>query len=104
MSLSYQNGTLTFETSSFSPFVIALEYPDQGSEEFDDDGIEIVSIEIDGVEYPNVNDGIATISSIQGDVKVPVGCDHNTAEATMANRGYYHYWDGFKRQCNLYLQ
>ena len=74
--LSYQNGTLTFETSSFSPFVIALEYPDQGSEDFDDDGIEIVSIEIDGVEYPNVNDGIATISSIsgiQGDTKVPVG-------------------------------
>lgn len=71
--LSYQNGTLTFETSSFSPFVLALEYPDQGSEDFDDDGIEIVSIEIDGVEYPNVNDGIATISSIQGDAKVPVG-------------------------------
>lgn len=62
--LTYTNGTLTFETSSFSPFVLALEYPDQGSEEFDDDGIEIVSIEIDGVEYPNVNDGIATISSI----------------------------------------
>ena len=71
--VSYENGTLTFETSSFSPFVIALEYPDQGSEDFDDDGIEIVSIEIDGVEYPNVNDGIATISSIQGDAKVPVG-------------------------------
>ena len=71
--LSYQNGTLTFETTSFSPFVVALEYPDQGSEDFDDDGIEIVSIEIDGVEYPNVNDGIATISSIQGDTKVPVG-------------------------------
>lgn len=74
--LSYQNGTLTFETSSFSPFVLALEYPDQESEDFDDDGIEIVSIEIDGVEYPNVNDGIATISSIsgiQGDTKVPVG-------------------------------
>lgn len=70
--VSYENGTLTFETSSFSPFVIALEYPDQGSEDFDDDGIEIVSIEIDGVEYPNVNDGIATISSIQGDAKVPV--------------------------------
>ena len=64
--VSYENGTLTFETSSFSPFVIALEYPDQGSEDFDDDGIEIVSIEIDGVEYPNVNDGIATISSISG--------------------------------------
>lgn len=71
--LTYTNGTLTFETSSFSPFVLALEYPDQGSEDFDDDGIEIVSIEIDGVEYPNVNDGIATISSIQGDAKVPVG-------------------------------
>lgn len=71
--LTYTNGTLTFETTSFSPFVLALEYPDQGSEEFDDDGIEIVSIEIDGVEYPNVNDGIATISSIQGDAKVPVG-------------------------------
>lgn len=70
--VSYENGTLTFETTSFSPFVLALEYPDQGSEEFDDDGIEIVSIEIDGVEYPNVNDGIATISSIQGDAKVPV--------------------------------
>lgn len=90
--LSYQNGTLIFETSSFSPFVIALEYPDQGSEDFDSDGIEIVSIEIDGVEYPNVNDGIATISSIQGDVKVPVG-------STIKLRGnngksnYYHYWE-----------
>lgn len=90
--LSYQNGTLIFETSSFSPFVLALEYPDQGSEDFDDDGIEIVSIEIDGVEYPNVNDGIATISSIQGDVKVPVG-------STIKLRGnngksnYYHYWE-----------
>ena len=92
--LSYQNGTLTFETSSFSPFVIALEYPDQGSEDFDSDGIEIVSIEIDGVEYPNVNDGIATISSIsgiQGDTKVPVG-------ATITLRGkngkttYNHTW------------
>lgn len=92
--LTYTNGTLTFETSSFSPFVIALEYPDQGSEEFDDDGIEIVSIEIDGVEYPNVNDGIATISSIsgiQGDTKVPVG-------ATITLRGkngkttYNHTW------------
>ena len=31
--LTYTNGTLTFETSSFSPFVIALEYPDQGSED-----------------------------------------------------------------------
>lgn len=90
--LTYTNGTLTFETSSFSPFVIALEYPDQGSEDFDSDGIEIVSIEIDGVEYPNVNDGIATISSIQGDVKVPVG-------STIKLRGnngksnYYHYWE-----------
>ena len=92
--VSYENGTLTFETSSFSPFVIALEYPDQGSEDFDDDGIEIVSIEIDGVEYPNVNDGIATISSIsgiQGDAKVPVG-------ATITLRGkngkttYNHTW------------
>ena len=92
--LSYQNGTLTFETSSFSPFVLALEYPDQESEDFDDDGIEIVSIEIDGVEYPNVNDGIATISSIsgiQGDTKVPVG-------ATITLRGkngkttYNHTW------------
>lgn len=92
--VSYENGTLTFETTSFSPFVIALEYPDQGSEEFDDDGIEIVSIEIDGVEYPNVNDGIATISSIsgiQGDTKVPVG-------ATITLRGkngkttYNHTW------------
>lgn len=26
--VSYENGTLTFETTSFSPFVIALEYPD----------------------------------------------------------------------------
>lgn len=90
--VSYENGTLTFETTSFSPFVIALEYPDQGSEDFDSDGIEIVSIEIDGVEYPNVNDGIATISSIQGDVKVPVG-------STIKLRGnngksnYYHYWE-----------
>lgn len=92
--LTYTNGTLTFETSSFSPFVIALEYPDQGSEDFDEDGIEIVSIEIDGVEYPNVNDGIATISSIsgiQGDAKVPVG-------ATITLRGkngkttYNHTW------------
>lgn len=92
--LTYTNGTLTFETTSFSPFVIALEYPDQGSEDFDDDGIEIVSIEIDGVEYPNVNDGIATISSIsgiQGDAKVPVG-------ATITLRGkngkttYNHTW------------
>lgn len=92
--VSYENGTLTFETTSFSPFVIALEYPDQGSEDFDDDGIEIVSIEIDGVEYPNVNDGIATISSIsgiQGDTKVPVG-------ATITLRGkngkttYNHTW------------
>lgn len=92
--LTYTNGTLTFETSSFSPFVIALEYPDQGSEDFDSDGIEIVSIEIDGVEYPNVNDGIATISSIsgiQGDAKVPVG-------ATITLRGkngkttYNHTW------------
>lgn len=92
--LTYTNGTLTFETTSFSPFVIALEYPDQGSEDFDDDGIEIVSIEIDGVEYPNVNDGIATISSIsgiQGDTKVPVG-------ATITLRGkngkttYNHTW------------
>lgn len=92
--VSYENGTLTFETTSFSPFVLALEYPDQGSEEFDDDGIEIVSIEIDGVEYPNVNDGIATISSIsgiQGDTKVPVG-------ATITLRGkngkttYNHTW------------
>lgn len=92
--ISYQNGTLTFETSSFSPFVLALEYPDQESEDFDDDGIEIVSIEIDGVEYPNVNDGIATISSIsgiQGDTKVPVG-------ATITLRGkngkttYNHTW------------
>lgn len=92
--LTYTNGTLTFETTSFSPFVLALEYPDQGSEDFDDDGIEIVSIEIDGVEYPNVNDGIATISSIsgiQGDTKVPVG-------ATITLRGkngkttYNHTW------------
>ena len=92
--LSYQNGTLTFETSSFSPFVIALEYPDQGSEDFDDDGIEIVSIEIDGVEYPNVNDGIATISSIsgiQGDTKVPVGATI-TLRAKNGKTNYNHTW------------
>lgn len=89
--ISYQNGTLTFETSSFSPFVIALEYPDQGSEEFDDDGIEIVSIEIDGVEYPNVNDGIATISSIQGDTKVPVGATI-TLHSNNGKSSYYHKW------------
>lgn len=87
--VSYENGTLTFETSSFSPFVIALEYPDQGSEEFDDDGIEIVSIEIDGVEYPNVNDGIATISSIQGDTKVPVGATI-TLHSNNGKSSYYH--------------
>lgn len=90
--LTYTNGTLTFETSSFSPFVIALEYPDQGSEDFDDDGIEIVSIEIDGVEYPNVNDGIATISSIQGDVKVPVGSTIKL-RGDNGKPGYYHYWE-----------
>ena len=89
--ISYQNGTLTFETSSFSPFVIALEYPDQGSEDFDDDGIEIVSIEIDGVEYPNVNDGIATISSIQGDTKVPVGATI-TLHSNNGKSSYYHKW------------
>ena len=92
--LSYQNGTLTFETTSFSPFVIALEYPDQGSEDFDDDGIEIVSIEIDGVEYPNVNDGIATISSIsgiQGDTKVPVGATI-TLHSNNGKSSYYHKW------------
>jgi hypothetical protein len=92
--VSYENGTLTFETSSFSPFVIALEYPDQGSEEFDDDGIEIVSIEIDGVEYPNVNDGIATISSIsgiQGDTKVPVGATI-TLRAKNGKTNYNHTW------------
>lgn len=89
--LSYQNGTLTFETSSFSPFVIALEYPDQGNEDFDDDGIEIVSIEIDGVEYPNVNDGISTISSIQGDTKVPVGATI-TLHSNNGKSSYYHKW------------
>ena len=89
--LSYQNGTLTFETSSFSPFVLALEYPDQGSEDFDDDGIEIVSIEIDGVEYPNVNDGIATISSIQGDAKVPVGATI-TLRPKNGKSHYEHKW------------
>lgn len=92
--LSYQNGTLTFETSSFSPFVLALEYPDQESEDFDDDGIEIVSIEIDGVEYPNVNDGIATISSIsgiQGDTKVPVGATI-TLRAKNGKINYNHTW------------
>lgn len=92
--LSYQNGTLTFETSSFSPFVLALEYPDQESEDFDDDGIEIVSIEIDGAEYPNVNDGIATISSIsgiQGDTKVPVGATI-TLRAKNGKTNYNHTW------------
>lgn len=89
--VSYENGTLTFETASFSPFVIALEYPDQGSEDFDDDGIEIVSIEIDGVEYPNVNDGIATISSIQGDTKVPVGATI-TLHSNNGKSWYYHKW------------
>lgn len=89
--VSYENGTLTFETTSFSPFVLALEYPDQGSEEFDDDGIEIVSIEIDGVEYPNVNDGIATISSIQGDAKVPVGATI-TLRSKNGKSYYEHKW------------
>lgn len=89
--VSYENGTLTFETSSFSPFVLALEYPDQGSEDFDDDGIEIVSIEIDGVEYPNVNDGIATISSIQGDAKVPVGATI-TLRSKNGKSHYEHKW------------
>lgn len=92
--LTYTNGTLTFETSSFSPFVLALEYPDQESEDFDDDGIEIVSIEIDGVEYPNVNDGIATISSIsgiQGDTKVPVGATI-TLRAKNGKTNYIHTW------------
>lgn len=89
--VSYENGTLTFETTSFSPFVIALEYPDQGSEDFDSDGIEIVSIEIDGVEYPNVNDGIATISSIQGDTKVPVGATI-TLHSNNGKSTYYHKW------------
>lgn len=89
--LTYTNGTLTFETSGFSPFVLALEYPDQGSEDFDDDGIEIVSIEIDGVEYPNVNDGIATISSIQGDAKVPVGATI-TLRSKNGKSHYEHKW------------
>lgn len=89
--LTYTNGTLTFETSSFSPFVVALEYPDQESEDFDDDGIEIVSIEIDGVEYPNVNDGIATISSIQGDAKVPVGATI-TLRSKNGKSYYEHKW------------
>lgn len=90
--VSYENGTLTFETSSFSPFVIALEYPDQGSEEFDDDGIEIVSIEIDGVEYPNVNDGISTISSILGDENVPAGATIKLRAKNGSDK-YYHYWE-----------
>lgn len=100
--VSYENGTLTFETTSFSPFVIALEYPDQGSEEFDDDGIEIVSIEIDGVEYPNVNDGIATISSIsgiQGDTKVPVGATI-TLRAKNGKTHYRHTWRLAKDKTN----
>lgn len=90
--VSYENGTLTFETSSFSPFVVALEYPDQESEDFDDDGIEIVSIEIDGVEYPNVNDGISTISSILGDENVPAGATIKL-RAKNGNDKYYHYWE-----------
>lgn len=89
--LTYTNGTLTFETSGFSPFVVVLEYPDQGSEDCDSDGIEIVSIEIDGVEYPNVNDGIATISSIQGDTKVPVGATI-TLHSNNGKSSYYHKW------------
>lgn len=89
--VSYEDGTLTFETTSFSPFVLALEYPDQESEDFDDDGIEIVSIEIDGVEYPNVNDGIATISSIQGDAKVPVGATI-TLRSKNGKSHYEHKW------------
>ena len=100
--VSYENGTLTFETTSFSPFVIALEYPDQGSEEFDDDGIEIVSIEIDGVEYPNVNDGIATISSIsdiQGDTKFPVGATI-TLRAKNGKTHYRHTWRLAKDKTN----
>ena len=91
--VSYENGTLTFETTSFSPFVIALEYPDQGSEDCDSDGIEIVSIEIDGVEYPNVNDGISTIAdSIQGDKKVPVGATIKLRAKNGSDK-YYHYWE-----------
>lgn len=100
--LTYTNGTLTFETSGFSPFVIALEYPDQGSEDFDSDGIEIVSIEIDGVEYPNVNDGIATISSIsgiQGDTKVPVGATI-TLRAKNGKTNYRHTWRLAKDKTN----
>lgn len=90
--LTYTNGTLTFETTSFSPFVIALEYPDQGSEDFDSDGIEIVSIEIDGVEYPNVNDGISTISSVLGDENVPVGATIKLRAKNGSDK-YYHYWE-----------
>lgn len=90
--VSYENGTLTFETSSFSPFVVALEYPDQESEDFDDDGIEIVSIEIDGVEYPNVNDGISTISSILGDENVPAGATIKLRAKNGSDK-YYHYWE-----------
>lgn len=100
--VSYENGTLTFETTSFSPFVIALEYPDQGSEDCDSDGIEIVSIEIDGVEYPNVNDGIATISSIsgiQGDTKVPVGATI-TLRAKNGKTYYRHTWRLAKDKTN----
>lgn len=90
--VSYENGTLTFETSSFSPFVVALEYPDQESEDFDDDGIEIVSIEIDGVEYPNVNDGISTISSILGDENVPAGATIKLRAKNGSDK-FYHYWE-----------
>lgn len=82
--------------------MIALEYPDQGSEDFDSDGIEIVSIEIDGVEYPNVNDGIATISSIsgiQGDTKVPVGATI-TLRAKNGKTHYRHTWRLAKDKTN----
>ena len=95
--VSYENGTLTFETSSFSPFVLALEYPAQGSEDFDSDGIEIVSIEIDGVEYPNVNDGISTISSVLGDEKVPAGATIKLRAKNGSDK-YYHYWEVMQKE------
>lgn len=49
------------------------------------------ALRIDGVEYPNVNDGIATISSIQGDTKVPVGATI-TLRSKNGKSNYYHNW------------
>lgn len=73
-----------------NPVPVNLETKAAASYE-DEDGIEIVSIEIDGVEYPNVNDGIATISSIQGDAKVPVGATI-TLRSKNGKSHYEHKW------------